>query len=241
MSNSGDTFRRYEKKYLLSQEQYDLFLSRLQSRIRPDRFCRNTVCNLYFDTPDFRLIRSSLEKPVYKEKLRLRSYGVPSPDAKVFLEIKKKYQGIVYKRRVSMTLQEAEAYLSRGVYPGGDCQILHEIDWFVRFYRNLQPVVCLFYNREAYVSLENPDLRFTFDTDIKWRDTDLRLSNGTGGQSLLEDSFHLMEVKVPGAMPVWLADLLDQSELRAVSYSKYGAVYQQFLSGQAGEGGRSCA
>lgn len=240
--NMNDTFRRYEDKYLLTQTQYDDLLSRLEERIRPDQFCKSKVCSLYFDTPDFRLIRASLEKPVYKEKLRLRSYGVPTSDGTVFLEIKKKYSGIVYKRRVPMTLTEAENYMSHRIHPAHDCQILHEIDWFVRFYGELVPAVCLFYDREAYISRDNPELRFTFDTDILWRDTNLRLSTGAGGQNLLEKDRHLMELKIPGAMPVWLAELLDQEGLRPTSFSKYGTVYQQFLSGRkAQERGSSCA
>jgi hypothetical protein len=222
------TFQRFELKYLLSDEQYRALLYRLAERIEPDEFYKSTICNLYFDTPDYRLIRTSLEKPVYKEKLRLRSYGVPTPDGKVFLEIKKKYKGVVYKRRIALTLTEAQNYLSGGIRPAQDSQILREIDWFRAFYSELQPAVYLSYDREAYAARENAGLRFTFDTNILYRRERLHLADGVGGQALLEAGQHLMELKVPGAMPVWLAGILSSLSIRPVSYSKYGSAYRQF-------------
>lgn len=232
------TFQRIEKKYLLSQEQYNALMARLQDHIQPDEFCKSTICNIYFDTPDYRLIRASLEKPVYKEKLRLRSYGIPSPESKVFVEIKKKYCGVVYKRRVPMSLSEAERYLSHSIHPARESQILHEIDWFKQFYEGLRPAVYLSYDREAYVDRENPNLRFTFDSNIRWRQEHLRLEDGVGGAELLEKDRHLMELKIPGALPIWLVRLLEELKISQSSYSKYGTVYQNYLVGEvAAKGG----
>lgn len=230
--NQG-TFQRIEKKYMLSQKQYDKLMERLQERLVADEFFHNTICNIYYDTADYRLIRTSLEKPPYKEKLRLRSYGVPGTDNKVFLEIKKKYDGIVYKRRETMTPAEAERYMESNLYVSEKSQIIREIDWMKQFYGNLQPMVFLAYDREAYVVIDNPQLRITFDTNILWRDKQLCLGAGMAGSSLLEKGQHLMEIKIPGAMPLWLAHLLNELNLRQTSFSKYGHVYQYFIMNQS--------
>jgi len=240
--NSQKTFQRIEQKYLLSEEQYTALMERLQEHIRPDEFCKSTICSIYYDTPDYRLIRASIDKPVYKEKLRLRSYGIPSQNNTVFVEIKKKYSGVVYKRRVPMTLTEAERYLSHNIHPVRESQILHEIDWFKQFYEGLQPVMFLSYDREAYVDQENPDLRLTFDTNIRWRQKRLRLEDGIGGEELLEKGQYLMELKIPGALPIWLVRLMEELEIQQSSYSKYGAAYQNYLAVKiAAKGGLVCA
>lgn len=239
--NQG-TFQRYETKYLLNQPQYLLLMKQLKDRIYPDEFCESTICNIYYDTPDFQLIRASLDKPVYKEKLRLRSYGVPTPDSKVFLEIKKKYHGIVYKRRVPMTLLEAEQYLTGIARPKTDCQILREIDWFRKFYGDLEPAVCLCYDREAYVDRNNSNLRYTVDTNIRWRRDQIDLQSGDGGAPLLDEGQHLLELKVPDSMPLWLVQLLESLDIHQTSFSKYGAIYQTNLAGSiAGKGRGICA
>ena len=240
--NSQKTFRRIEQKYLLSGEQYTTLMERLQKDIQPDKFCRSTICNIYYDTPDYRLIRTSLDKPVYKEKLRLRSYGIPGQDSTVFVEIKKKYSGVVYKRRVPMTLAEAERYLSHNIHPARENQILREIDWFKQFYDELQPAVFLSYDREAYVIRENSELRVTFDTDIRWRQKRLHLEDGISGEELLKKDQHLMELKIPGALPVWLVRLMEELEIRQSSYSKYGTAYQNYLADRLTvKGGLVCA
>lgn len=242
-----DTFSRYEEKYLLSTPQYAALSAALTDRMRPDEFFKSTICNVYYDTPNYALIRASLDKPIYKEKFRLRSYGVPHSGSTVFLEIKKKFDGIVYKRRVAMTLAEAEAYLGSHVYPDTDSQILREIDWFRTFREELMPMVYLSYDRKAYVSVENPALRFTFDTNILWRQTGLSLPDGVGGASLLDDGFVLLEMKVPGALPLWFVKILHQINAQPTSFSKYGAAYQEILRRQLADrdqveqGGFVCA
>lgn len=241
-TSSQKTFQRIEQKYLLSGEQYAALMERIQQNIQPDKFCRSTIYNIYYDTPDFQLIRTSLDKPVYKEKLRLRSYGIPDQNSTVFVEIKKKYSGVVYKRRVPMSLAEAERYLSHNIHPAIENQILCEIDWFKQFYEELQPVVFLSYDREAYVILDNSELRLTFDHNIFWRQTHLRLEDGIGGAELLEDNQYLMELKIPCALPIWLVRLMEELEIRQSSYSKYGTAYQNNLAGKfAVKGGLVCA
>ncbi len=182
-------FQRHEKKYLLDREQYTALRDRLSPRMQEDRYGSYTIGNIYYDTPDYRLIRASLEKPVYKEKLRLRSYGTPDSQSPVFLELKKKFDGVVYKRRAVLTLDQAEEFLSDRVYPGGQEQILHEIDWAVGFYRP-EPKVFIGYDRIALCSEEDPELRVTFDTGLRWRDTALDLSKGDWGAPIRRDGKH---------------------------------------------------
>lgn len=224
-------FKRLEKKYLISAEQYHALVSALDEHIVPDRFGESTINNIYFDTPDFRLIRASIEKPtVYKEKLRIRSYGVPTPSSNVFVELKKKYKGIVYKRRVDMTYDQAIGYLFRHEPPIAPSQVTAEIDSFMKFYRNLRPAVSLFYDRTAYYSKDDPELRLTFDTNIRYRFRELDLSRGDYGTVILDTSQYILEIKCVDSMPLWLTRELDRLRIFPSSYSKYGTAYTQMLS-----------
>ena len=228
MSSYQDVFKRYEKKYLLSEQQYATLHKELESRMTADQYGRHTICNLYFDTDSFELIRASLDKPVYKEKLRLRSYGVPSQDDTVFIELKKKYKGVVYKRRVPITLREASDYLLQGTEPEKTCQILHEIGWFMKLYQP-SPKAFIAYDRVALSGNENSSLRVTFDRNIRFRESLLDLSRGDWGNLILDSKIVLMEIKNPGAMPVWMSDLLTELAIFPTSFSKYGACYKDHL------------
>lgn len=229
MGQLEGTFKRYEKKYLINELKYRQLRQRLKDKLIVDDYGETTICNIYFDTPNHLLIRNSLEKPVYKEKLRLRSYGTPSEGDKVFVELKKKYKGIVYKRRVKMELTEAEQYLYYNKPMDNPTQITKEIDWFMNFYKNVEPAMYISYNRIAMYGTDDPDLRVTFDQDILWRDKELWLEFGSGGNSLLEEGQQLMEIKMPGAMPIWLSHILDELQIFPVSFSKYGRGYEQSL------------
>ena len=227
MNQYQDVFERYEKKYLLDKEQYEQFLHRISGDMTVDCYGKTNICNIYFDTPDYRLIRTSLEKPVYKEKLRMRSYGVPKDSDRVFIELKKKYKGIVYKRRVDMELREAKNYLYQKKPAKQTSQIVKEIDWFLSYYKEISPEMYISYERIALYGNENPNLRVTFDTNILWRQDMLNLDSGIWGKSLLESGQRLLEIKIPGAMPMWLADCLDELKIYPVSFSKYGRAYEQ--------------
>lgn len=219
-----ETFERYEKKYLLSSDTCDTLRARLTPYLTADEYGRYTVCNLYYDTPDYRLIRASIEGPAYKEKLRLRSYGVPEAGDPVFLELKKKCAGVVYKRRASMTLET----LRKGEMEAD--QVLKEIGWFMRIYENPIPRVFIAYDREAFCGVEDPELRVTFDRNIRWRQSTLDLAKGAWGYPLLQQDEVLMEVKAPGAMPVWFCRLLSELEIYPTSFSKYGMCYKTCLT-----------
>ena len=221
-------FERVEKKYFLTPGQYTSFIHDLAPYVRQDAYGDYTICNLYYDTDDFRLIRASLEKPVYKEKLRVRSYGVPADDDTVFVELKKKFDGIVYKRRITATPHAAQRLLHglRTDNPPG--QIQREIEYFQSFYHTA-PKVFIAYDRQAYQGVENSALRITFDRALRYRLERLDLQQGDDGAPILGTDDILMEIKIPGACPLWLCRLLSEHGARPVSFSKYGEVYRAHI------------
>lgn len=228
MSEIQTTFKRFEKKYLLNAEQYNKLVSVINGHMKIDEYGKHTICNIYYDTDDFYLVRNSIEKPVYKEKLRLRSYGIPTEGTNVFVEIKKKYDGIVYKRRITMPLRDAYIYLSQRITTDTS-QIKKEIDYFMSHY-NPVPKVYVAYDRIAYYSEDDPDLRITFDSNIRYREDDLYLEHGDHGIQLLKKDSYLMELKIAGAIPLYLARALSESEIYPTSFSKYGNIYKTQLN-----------
>ena len=218
-------FKRVEKKYLLTEQQYETILSRLAPYMREDKFGETVIRNIYFDNISDELIETSLAKPAYKEKLRLRSYGSPEAKSTVFFEIKKKYQGVVYKRRISMTRDEAYRYILTGNLPGHLAgNIPAEIDYMVRRYR-LYPKAFISYRRLALAGVNDPELRITFDSEITSRYDDIRLESDAEGEQLLPEGCRLMEIKIPGAMPLWLAHILSEEAVYPHSFSKFGRAH----------------
>ncbi len=237
MPDSPTVFKRMELKYRMTDDLFRSFHAALQAYADPDAYGRYTIGSLYYDTPAYDLIRASLEKPVYKEKLRLRGYGVPGLEDTVYLELKKKYKGEVFKRRVPMPLEIAMAYMRTRDKPEPSCQVLEEIDWFVR-QRPLIPAVYLAYDRTALAARDNPGVRITFDERVRYRRDHLDLSFGNDGEPLFPEDTILMEVKLPGTMPLWLSHLLDAFALYPVSVSKYGTCYRDHLFPEFTEEGR---
>ena len=229
MGQNEGTFQRYEKKYLIDESTYRALYQQLKTEMVVDHYGDSTICNIYFDTPSHLLIRNSLEKPVYKEKLRLRSYGIPREGDTVFVELKKKYKGIVYKRRVKMELMDAEQYLYYQKPMENPTQITKEIDWFMKYYQSIEPAMYISYQRIAMYGIRDPQLRITFDRNILWRENDLWLEYGDWGNSLLEEGQRLMEIKIPGTMPLWLSHMLDHMEIYPASFSKYGMGYEHSM------------
>lgn len=221
--NNQYVFQRIEKKYQLNQEQYDAFTTAIQDKLLPDRYGLHTIHNIYYDTSDYELIRSSIEKPRYKEKFRIRGYGKITKDSPVFLEIKKKYRGVVYKRRTSLTMAQASAFLENGSLPDHNDQIMHEIDYFMQFHHPV-PQVYLAYDRRAYTCEDIPSLRVTIDRNIRSRYHRLELDYDEECR-ILNPDLYLMEIKVSTAYPIWLANLLCTLQIYPASFSKYGSVY----------------
>lgn len=237
-----EIFNRQEKKYMLDEQTYRTLIGLIGERMDSDEHSREggfySICNIYYDTADDRLIRKSIDKPVYKEKLRLRTYGTPDSQSEAFIEIKKKYRDVVNKRRIVLPLEQAKAYLDRGEAPscaGINAQILRELDYFTDFYR-LMPKVYIAYDRRAYLDREDEGFRVTFDTNIRSRRTDLNLESGDCGEQLLEPGRWLMEVKISNAMPRWFGSILSKLKLYPVSFSKYGTEYCRYIENNLRKG-----
>ena len=224
-------FQRYESKYLMTLSQQQTVLAAM----RPYVYSHSSIRNLYLDTPDFRLIRRSLERPVYKEKLRIRSYGRAENTDMVFVELKKKYRSVVYKRRISLPQDQALACFSK-TRPWPDSQIGTELAYAADFYQTLRPAVFLSYERDAFHGTEDEDLRVTFDTEIRYRQDGLSLDSDTWGIPILPPGLVLMELKVAGGLPLWMAHVLSCQGIFKTSFSKYGAAYQNILlAGRRGD------
>ena len=221
-------FKRIEKKYIVSADTKNKLLNEIEQYLIPDSHGKSTVCSLYLDTPDFLLIRNSIDAKCYKEKLRMRCYGTPKADDKVFLEIKKKFKGVVYKRRVPMTLCQAKKYVSDRIKPL-QSQIMNEIDYAMDFYNSPAPSMLIAYEREAYYAKDAPNVRLTFDYNVRYRNDDLYLEHGNVGTKIIPDGTYILEIKTDGAMPLWLAQALTKLEIFPHSFSKYGTAYKTEL------------
>lgn len=222
-------FRRVETKFIITEKQKEELMLLFSEYMTEDSYGKSTICNIYYDTPSFLLVRRSLEKPIYKEKLRLRSYGIADNNSDVFIEIKKKYRSVVYKRRISAKESDAVKYLESDK-KCSDTQVGKEIDYMFELYEGLSPRVFLSYRREAFYGKDDPEFRVTFDTDILWRDHDLSLKAGVYGSRILEEGKVLLEVKSSGGIPLWLTSYLSESKIYKTSFSKYGNAYLSILS-----------
>ena len=223
------TFKRYELKFMLTQSQKQALLQVMEPYMALDQYGRTTIQNLYYDTDSFRLVRSSMERPEYKEKLRVRSYGTAREGGRVFVELKKKYDHVVYKRRLTLPEPDAMAWLAGDKSAAPDSQIGREIDYFCAFYRDLRPQVFLSYEREAYFERGGGDFRVTFDENILTRRTALSLKTSPWGTPLLPHGTVLMELKTPGGIPLWMTRFLTENHIYKTSFSKYGTAYQNVI------------
>ena len=218
---ANDKFERVEIKYLLKREQFNIIIEEIKSYMKPDIYGKSTIQSLYFDTDTDLLVRRSIDKPFYKEKLRLRSYGIANMNDNVFLEIKKKYNGIVYKRRITIPQSDVKSFINNEL--NFDSQIGQELNYFRNYYKTLKPSTLIIYDREAYF---DGDLRITFDTNIKYRKFDLTLDKGFYGNPIIQNDEVLMEIKLANAMPFWLVNILEVANAHKTSFSKYGRSYE---------------
>ena len=223
------TFKRYELKYLLNKKEKEEILLAMKPHMKLDDYGRTVIRNIYFDTENFRLIRRSLEKPVYKEKLRIRSYKPVQITDPVFVEIKKKYKSVVYKRRLLLPEKTVMESFRTGEPLPVCSQIGDEIQYFREYYKNLQPSVFLSYEREAFHSLDGSDFRVTFDENILYRRNDISLGSEIYGHPLLGKQQTLMEIKTSGGIPLWMSETLTKHHLYKTSFSKYGSAYQRMM------------
>ena len=222
-------FKRYEIKYMLTLEQKEKILNAMQNYMSLDKYGRSSIRNIYFDTDSYRLIRRSIDKPEYKEKLRIRSYGKATNDSRVFVELKKKYDKVVYKRRLDLPCDIAFDWITGKNSRPIDTQISREIEYFLKYYETLRPAAFLSYEREAYYEKNGGSFRVTFDDNILFRTDELSLISEAYGESLLEDNKVLMELKCAGGLPLWLVKVLSEEKIYKTSFSKYGTGYTRFI------------
>lgn len=234
-----NVFNRIELKYLLNAEEKEKLLELMEDKMVPDEHGEATIRNIYYDTDTFLLIRRSIEKPKYKEKLRVRSYTKTKDEDKIFVELKKKCKNVVFKRRIFIPQRDAISFLAGNDLPAdefdradakpADKQIAREITYFRDMYETLKPVVYLSYDREAFFGKDDKGFRITFDRNIMYRTDRLSLSEDPGGLKLIGDDQSLMEVKLGGGMPLWLAGFLSDKHIFKASFSKYGAAYKDMV------------
>lgn len=222
-------FSRYEYKYIVTPEQKSRILKAMEPHMKADLYGKSTLRNLYFDTPTYLLIRRSIEKPAYKEKLRLRSYQTANDDSTVFVELKKKVKGVVYKRRLALPEKEAMNWLIHRIPPKNQSQIYKEIDYALHLYGELKPAVFLSYEREAFFGKNDSDFRVTFDEQILCRTDDLSLQSPVGGEYVLPPEKIIMEIKCAGGIPLWMVQALSAEKLYKTSFSKYGTAYTHMI------------
>lgn len=217
-------FQRIEEKYLLSEAQKRDFLACTRNKIVRDKHFRSSMRNVYFDTKDFLLAKRSIEKPIFKHKFRVRSYDDPQKCNEVFLEMKAKYQGVSYKRRIRMSYAKYQKYIKTRELDS-DNLIWREIDYYFHYYE-LCPMLYIAYDRESYAGSRESELRITFDANLRSRQSDLDLVNDDGTQKYFEQKTYIMEIKTALALPIWLIGVLEDLEIRPTSFSKYGQIYQ---------------
>lgn len=225
MSDIINVMKRYELKYILDKRQVDYLVDKLNGHMIVDKYGKTSIQSLYYDTPNSRLIRESLDKPDFKEKIRLRSYGLNKPGKPVYLELKRKANGIVYKRRIESNVDKVDEFFNKE-NEFDDGQISKEIAYFRDFYDNLIPACLIIYDRVAYYEPDG-DLRLTIDYNPRYRVEDLNLSTSTNGISLLADGSAILEVKVQEAIPLWLSKILTDGKIYISSFSKYGEAYRR--------------
>ena len=225
----AEFFRRIEKKYIINQKQYELLLEAIKDKLTLDPHGKSTICNLYFDTDNYYLIRHSLERPLYKDKVRIRSYNLANLDTIVYMEVKKKFNGIVSKRRISAPLRDIYSYLSnKSEIPYANTQVGKEIDYYFKYY-NLHPTSYITYDRKPYYDKTDSGFRITFDTHIQARDYDLRLDKGIYGTEIFDSNKVLMEIKTLGGIPMWFTKFISDLSIRQGHFSKYGETYLQLI------------
>ncbi len=219
-----DVFKRIEQKYILSKIEYDKMQKIIDKYFLKDIYYDNKIYNIYFDNDNKDIVINSLEKPRYKRKLRVRSYGIPKNDDTIYFEIKKKYNGMVYKRRVMLTLLEYNNYINKGILPGRDMQIMKEIDYIIKYYK-LHPYMFLAYDRLSYYCKNNINFRITFDSNLRSRYDKLELNNSNLDELYFENNNYIMEVKCINSLPMWFVSYLSDNKIYPVSFSKIGNIY----------------
>lgn len=222
-------FKRHELKFVINNELKEIIINTINPYMEIDKYKKTTIKNIYFDTDDYLLIRRSIDKPIYKEKLRIRTYVNQLNENNTFVELKKKYNHVVYKRRLEINEKIAMDWLTGKIDCPYDTQVAKEIDYFYKLYKGLKPLVFLSYDREAYYEKNGGDLRITFDDNILFRDQNINLSEEPFVTAVLENNQVIMEIKTTSSLPIWIVDILSKHHIYKTSFSKYGTIYKNII------------
>lgn len=231
-----EVFNRNELKYIVKSNVQKDLVAALKPYMCMDEFGDEegfySISNIYYDTHDYYFYQQNINRDVFRQKLRLRAYGKASLEDTVFLEIKKKYKGVVYKRRTLMKLKDAYRFLEPSVkledlknFDNSNPQILREIYFLKTFYK-LEPKMVLSYDRQAFQGINDPEVRVTFDRSLRSRNYDLRIEHGSYGANFVDNGMMLMEVKVGASVPLWLVRILNEFSCRRQRFSKYSACVE---------------
>ena len=229
------TFKRYEKKYLITKEKLDEIMPYLLEYMELDPFCLNgneyRIYSIYYDTDNHDIIRQNSSKPVYKEKMRIRSYyDRKDPEDKIFMEIKKKCDGQGNKRRIKLRIREIEPFVNDGILPETkdylSAQVAKELQYFLKM-NKVHPALYVQYDRLALFGKEDKNFRMTFDRNVRTRRSNFHFGESDEDKLLLPNGEYIMEIKILGAMPLWLTRILSEHGLFSRGFSKYGVKYKQ--------------
>lgn len=223
--NAVTMMQRYEMKFILTKDQLVAFQDALKGHMEVDQYGKTSIASIYYDTPDYLLIRKSLEKPVYKEKIRLRSYGLANNNKTVYLELKRKALGVVYKRRIALREDIAEEFLNHQEVSLKDDQVTREIAYFRDYLKVLEPKIMIIYDRTSYAEV-NGNIRLTIDENPRYRNDDLNLHTSMDGNLLLPPGSAILEIKVQQELPLWLVSILSKYKIYKTSFSKVGEAYK---------------
>ncbi len=239
-----EIFKRKEQKYLITLDQYSLLLEQIMPYMRSDKFGvdgRYIVSSLYFDSDDHNIYFETKNKLTFRQKLRLRTYNETGIDETAFFEVKQKHNNVVNKRRMLLPLEEAYHYLEKGDkkhlkdFHTSNLQVLREIDHFRTLYK-LKPEMVVSYERHALHGIDNPDLRITFDFNLRCRNDDLLLEHGSDGEQFIDNNLIVLEVKVNDSVPLWLTRILQALQCEQRSASKYCTSMELLQKNQMSEG-----
>lgn len=226
-------FNRFEKKYVLSIDVYHEILDKLLLKMNLDKnnvdeFMK--VQSIYFDTDNNDYIRNSISKPYYKEKIRIRGYNFIDSDSELFLEVKRKIDGKVNKRRTNIKLSDIDNLIENNTIEYNNeymnKQVLNEINYILNR-DHLLPKLFVSYERCALVD-NHSDLRITFDKNITGSSNKISFNIKTD-QQLLNSKLMIMEVKTCYGMPRWLLEIIENNDIKKASFSKYGTSYKNEL------------
>ena len=220
----NDIFRRVEEKYFLSKEQAYNLLKEINTYIEKDKYYKSNILNIYFDNNNDEILIRSGDKPIYKDKIRLRSYSIPTLKDDVFLEIKSKYNGVTGKRRIRMKLSDFYNYINNNEIK--NTQIMNEIDYLFKYY-DLKPSYFVGYDRLSYKGKDNEGLRITLDSNLRSRTSNLNLEQGDYGDLFFDDDRLIMEIKTLNSIPLWLTSALSKFKIYPISFSKVGEIYKK--------------